>query len=42
MVRPFSKQGSQLRYIEDARPIGMLELACTGMWKLIAIFVEIL
>lgn len=42
MVRPFSKQGSQLRYIEDARPIGMLELACTGMWKLIAIFAEIL
>ena len=42
MVRPFSKQGSQLHYIEDARPIGMLELACTGMWKLIAIFVEIL
>ena len=42
MVRPFSKQGSQLRYIVDARPIGMLELACTGMWKLIAIFVEIL
>ena len=33
MVRTFSKQGSQLLYIEDARPIGMLELACTGMWS---------
>ena len=42
MVRTFSKQGSQLLYIEDARPSGMLELACTGVWKLTAVFAEIL